>query len=57
MNYQRLVNTLRRKAFDYTGEKSVQHMRILKEAKSRMISSRKTSGHAMRQEQLLFKTR
>lgn len=57
MNYQKLVNRLRTKAFDYDGLKSIQHMRILKEAKCRMLASRTPSGYAKRQEQLLFRTR
>jgi hypothetical protein len=57
MNYQKLVNRLRTKAFDYDGPKSIQHMRILKEAKCRMLASITPSGYAKRQEQLLFRTR
>jgi len=58
MNYQKLVNRLRTKAFDYDGQKSIQHLRILKEAKRRMLASRTPSGrYAKRQEQLLFRTR
>ena len=58
MNYQKLVNRLRTKAFDYDGQKSIQQMRILKEAKRRMLASKPPSaGYAKRQEQLLFRTR
>jgi len=61
MNYERLVHNLRRKAYDYNGEKSSQFSRILKEAKSRKIEAyssddKYTQRYADKQQRLLFRT-
>lgn len=57
MNYARLVNQLRLKAFDYSGKKANQFSRILKEAKRRKL--RDYCNHEyykMIDEKVLFRT-
>jgi hypothetical protein len=61
MNYDKLVSKLRRKAFDYKGEKGIQFNRILKEAVQRKIKQYKQTKeykirYSMKQERLLFQT-
>ncbi len=56
MNYEKLVHNLRRKAYDYNGEKEVQFKRILSQAKKRKIANHIDNTYAKRQEILLFKT-
>lgn len=62
MNYDRLVHKLRRKAFEYKGEKDIQFDRILKEAVQRKIKQYEQTDeykrkYVMQQERLLFQTR
>jgi hypothetical protein len=57
MNYEKLVHNLRRKAYDYNGDKEIQFKRILSEAKKRKIANYIDNGrYARRQERLLFRT-
>lgn len=57
MNYVRLVNKLRQKAFDYKDEKDIQFQRILKEAKRRKLNQHYNfEYHKMMDEKLLFRT-
>jgi hypothetical protein len=49
MNYDKLVRKLRRKAFDYDGEKDVQFDRILKEAVRRKIEQYEQTDEFQRQ--------
>ncbi len=57
MNYEKLVHNLRRKAYDYNGEKEVQFKRILSQAKKRKIANYIDNTYSKRQERLLFRTR
>jgi transcription antitermination factor NusA-like protein len=57
MNYDKLVHNLRRKAYDYNGDKDIQFKRVLREAKKRKIANYIDNGsYARRQERLLFRT-
>ncbi len=62
MNYTKLVNNLRKKAYDYNDDKAEQFSRVLLEAKKRKIDSYKDNkryqeGYAKRQERFLFMTK
>ena len=62
MNYTKLVNNLRKKAYYYNDDKAEQFSRVLLEAKKRKIDSYKDDKryqeyYAKMQERLLFRTR
>lgn len=62
MDYSKLVWRLRKRAFEYQGEKAIQFDRILKEAIKRKVKAyHKTDKYLMaemeKSEMLLFRTR
>ena len=61
MNYDKLVNRLRNRAFNYEGAKDIQFSRILKEAVKRKLNSKEfkkatSTRQRVIDEQLLFRT-
>jgi hypothetical protein len=61
MNYEKLVNKLRSKIYDYSGEKEIQFSKILKEAVKRKCNTKefiknKNRIDSIKENKLLFRT-